>query len=174
MKKMMTLTRRKRGCFIAAVTFTVLLLASSPASAQYMSFFGDSTWKYQYTLITRPPEDYLDYPLETPNALGVYCITSSACFRKDNTINQHLLPYSPQYCDQYRSELCQEYEGELHPDVWKGRGRLYEDTLQGHLIDGGHLICDMSLSEGDTFLLEGMCSFWYPGWLWMDNPIIWI
>ena len=70
-------TRGRR--FAAVLTFAVLLFTVSPTHGQYMSFFGDSTWKYQYTLISRPPQDYMDYPPETPNLLGVYCITMSSC-----------------------------------------------------------------------------------------------
>ncbi len=150
-----------------------LLLALLPARGQYMSFFGDSTWKYQYTLITRPPEDYLEYPPETPNDLGVYCITRSACFSKDDIFNTNLLPYSPQYYDQYVSSFfnsCHDHDDEILADTWQGSGLLYEDTVLGRLFDIGYLICDMSLSEGDTFVHKGICSDWYKPHMWFEGP----
>lgn len=160
MEKKMTQSSNRRERFAAEVAFVALLLASSPACAQYMSFFGDSTWKYQYTVITRPPEDYLEYPPETPNALGVYCITFSACFSKDYYFNTPLPPdLTP--IKRYRDLLCNDHES--HPVVWRGSGLLYEDTVHGRLYDRGFLICDMSLSEGDTFVYEGLCANWYEG-----------
>lgn len=148
-----------------ALSATILLFGLLNAHGQYRSFFGDSTWKYQYTLISRPPQDYLDYPPETPNSLGVYCITMSSCFSKDKIINHHLLPYSPINCDQYLCDLfsqCHDHDGEAHPEVWQNEGQqLYEDTVYGRLFDNGYLICDMSLSEGDTFVYKGLCGVWY-------------
>lgn len=148
----------------------LLLLALLPARGQYMSFFGDSTWKYQYTIVTQPPEDYLEYPPETPNDLGVYCITLSSCLSKNRFSNTDLLPYSPQHCDQYISGggiySCHDHESESHSSYWNGYNRLFEDTVQGRLFDSGYLICDMSLSEGDTFVHKGICSEWYEPHLW--------
>lgn len=155
MDKIMT----KTSLFGAVLALIAVLYASPPVRAQYMSFFGDSTWKYQYTVISRPPEDYLDYPPETPNALGVYCITESACFRKD-----HISPYNDQYY--YDDDFCNDHNGEgvMNPWTWDGQGSLREDTVYGRLFDGIYLICDMSLSEGDTFVYKGQCNFWYePG-----------
>ena len=154
---------------ISLVLFLFGLLA---AHAQYMSFFGDSTWKYQYTVISRPPEDYLEYPPETPNALGVYCITYSFCFSKNNIFYSHSLPYSSQYCNQYRSDysLCHDHDGDAHQNVWIKSGNLYEDTTYGRLIFDGYLICDMSLTEGDTFVYKGQCFSWYEGGPAAHNP----
>ena len=155
------------------LTSALFLLALLAAHGQYMSFFGDSTWKYQYTLITRPPEDYLEYPPETPNDLGVYCITRSACFNKDDILNTNLLPYSPQYYDQYVSgyfNSCHDHDDEILSDTWQGSGLLYEDTVQGRLFDMGYLICDLSLSEGDTFVHKGTCNYWYEPKYWPTGP----
>ena len=140
----------KNTRFGAALAFVAVLFASFPAHAQYMSFFGDSTWKYQYTVITRPPQDYIDYPPETPNALGVYCITKSACFSRDYMTNNL----------QYRS-LCHDHDGEPHASEWDGRNYLQEDTMNGRLFDFHYLICDMSLSVGDTFVHKGQCNTLY-------------
>ena len=156
-----------------SLTLALFLLSLLPTHGQYMSFFGDSTWKYQYTLVTRPPEDYLEYPPETPNDLGVYCITRSACFSKDCVFNTNLLPYSPQYYDQYTSgyyNSCHDHDDEILADTWQGFGTLYEDTVQGRLFDMGYLICDMSLSEGDTFVHKGTCNAWYVPHLWYTGP----
>ena len=100
--------------FGAALAFVAALFASFPAHAQYMSFFGDSTWKYQYSVITRPPQDYIDYPPETPNALGVYCITMSACFSRDNINSNH----------HYKSS-CHEHDGEPFASSWYDRSSVY-------------------------------------------------
>lgn len=173
MEKKMTQSSNRLRRLTAATAFAALLLATSSACAQYMSFFGDSTWKYQYTVITRPPEDYLEYPPETPNDLGVYCITLSACFSKDDIFNTNLLPYSPQYYDQYAtgySHSCHDHDDNLHSDTWQGFGLLYEDTVQGRLFDMGYLICDMSLSEGDTFVHKGTCNDWYEPRIWYTGP----
>ena len=146
----------KTSLFGAALALAAVMSVSFPACAQYMSFFGDSTWKYQYTVISRPIEDYLDYPPEIPNALGVYCTTKYACFSKD-----HISSDNDQH---YLHEHCHDHDGEAHPNVWDGAGALHEDTVYGRLYDGDFLICDMSLSEGDTFVLKGQCAFWYePG-----------
>ena len=149
MKKYSTKSTR----FGAALAFVAALFASFPAQAQYMSFFGDSTWKYQYSVITRPPQDYIDYPPETPNALGVYCITISACFSRDNVNSNH----------HYKSS-CHEHDGEPYASSWYDGSSIYEDTTMGRLFHSGYLICDMSLSVGDTFVHKGQCYTLYDDW----------
>jgi hypothetical protein len=164
MKKITKQTKKISRRFGTALALTMLLFSVSPVRAQYMSFFGDSTWKYQYTLITRPPEDYIEYPPETPNALGVYCITMSSCFSKNITGYYSLFPYSPEYSDQYDCNplsQCHDHDGEQHPEIWLMYAHLYEDTVHGRLLDYGQVICDMSLSEGDTFVYEGLCGMLY-------------
>ncbi len=137
------------------ITIFALLCALISARAQYMSFFGDSTWRYLVTYITQPPEDYLNYPPEEPNLLGVYCKTLSYSFRKDSL-------YGSFY-------VAVPFQGtEFHWD-WENSSALKEDTVYGRLYNGQYLICDMSLSEGDTFVLKGMCDRFYDGAYYPDH-----
>ncbi|MBQ3735200.1 MAG: hypothetical protein II859_14725, partial [Bacteroidales bacterium] len=57
--------------------FSVFLSVMFSGQAQYMSFFGDSTWEYHITYLTNTPEDYLNYPPESqpPTPLNAYCHT---------------------------------------------------------------------------------------------------
>ena len=115
---------------LALIPFLLLCLLN--ARGQYMSFFGDSTWEYHITYITNPPEDYINYPPEEPNALGVYCKTRIFHYRKDHWSYAWncWLPDNPQL---------------YSPCLW-------EDTVTGRLYQNNHgPICDMSLSVGDTF-----------------------
>ena len=147
MKKIIT----KTSLFRAALSLATVLIASNSAKAQYMSFFGDNTWRYLVTYITQPPEEYQDYPPEEPNQLGIYCRTRSYTFKKDFFYDSDSSYY-----------IAVPFQGgyEYHWD-WENTAALAEDTVLGRLYDGPNLICDMSLSEGDTFILEGMCDRFY-------------
>ena len=148
MKKITT----KTSLFGAALALAAGLLALNHANAQYMSFFGDSTWQYYVTYITQPPEDYLNNPPEEPNLLGVYCRTLIFNYSKDN--------YSP-LDDGYD---CSPLQGGDFDWTLQGNALLSEDTMFGRLYIGKRfLICDMSLSEGDTFRYDGICYFYYDG-----------
>jgi len=140
--------------FAAALAIAALLLVVLPAHAQYMSFFGDSTWRYQVTYITQPPEEYQNYPPEVPNQLGVYCRTRSYSFRKDN------------FDDPYYSTISSQ-----NADL-DGDAGLVEDTVFGRLYNGQYLICDMSLTEGDTFILKGMCGRFYEGSYYPNEDLV--
>ena len=145
----------KTSLFGETLTFVVVLLAFIPVRAQYMSFFGDSTWQYHVTYITQPPEDYLNYPPEEPNKLGVYCRTLIYNYNKDA------------YYAEYGCYHCVPLHGGT-PDggldwVLQEDALVSEDTENGRLYAGGYLICDMSLSEGDTFVYKGMCDLFYDG-----------
>lgn len=131
-------------------TIIAILCALLPARAQYMSFFGDSTWRYQVTYITQPPEDYSNYPPEQPNQLGVYCKTLSYSFRRDNYINGSYYLSVPLQCSDWNWGIEDE-------------AIISEDTVFGRLYQSNYLICDMSLSEGDTFVHKGMCFNFYHG-----------
>ena len=136
------------------IASTVLLFALLSAHGQYMSYFGDSTWEYHVTYITQPPEDYLNYPPEEPNLLGVYCRTLIYKYTKD--------AYTSEYGYYYSVPL----HGGNYDWVLQEDAPLSEDTVNGRLYVGsigGYLICDMSLSEGDTFIYEGMCDLFYNG-----------
>lgn len=131
------------------IIVSVFLLSSFMfVHAQYMSFFGDSTWEYHQVIVTQPPENYLNYPPESPSPLGAYCQTFSFRFNKNNTWS-----YYPYYELAYLSDHGGVYTDSL---VWDYYGLLIlEDTVNGCLYNGQRLICDMSLSEGDTFCLVG-------------------
>ena len=117
-----------------------LLFLLPAAHGQYMSFFGDSTWEYHVTYITNPPEDYLIYPPEEPSALGVYCKTYIYRFRKNH------------------QTWWGGYIADEHSEQSPGSNILSENTSTGRLYGAsGYLICDLSLSVGDTFVYsEGL------------------
>ena len=154
MKKIMTKSRNKSGDFVTVASWIALLLASFPASAQYLSFFGDSTWEYNITCISQPPIDYVNNPPEEPNQLGVYCVTFSYRFQKEHHADSNYwhgdCPAEEAFVSVYNNTI----------DYGDAQVTLYEDTLHGRLYQGNHhkLICDMSLSEGDTFVLKGICN----------------
>ena len=111
------------------------------ASGQYMSFFGDSTWEYHITYITNPPEDYVNYPPEEPNELGVYCKTYIYRFDKSH------------YSYVWHGYLVDE-SNYAYPNWLPGMKFLTEDTSTGRLYSSsGYVCCDMSLTVGDTFVL---------------------
>ena len=146
------------------LTSTLLLLGLLNTHGQYMSFFGDSTWKYQVTYITQPPEDYLNYPPEEPNLLGVYCRTLIFNYRKDN-------------CHPHGYSCVPLQQGHGYDWTVQGDELLSEDTMYGRLYQagGGFLICDMSLSEGDTFRYDGTCyTFYHGSYAKDDNLKEWI
>ena len=143
------------------ITSALLLFALLNVHGQYMSFFGDSTWEYHVTYLTQTPEDYLNSTPQSPTPLNAYCQTFTVSYNKsvfeDST--QRYLP------------LCTDSVTLLR---WS---RLYEDTVNGRLyVDtrgwGNEpfrsiLVCDMSLSEGDTFVLED--PGFYPSQVLGDN-----
>ena len=130
--------------------FSVFLSVMFSGQAQYMSFFGDSTWKYHITYLTNQPEDYLNYPPESqpPTPLNAYCRTMVFGYDKglfDDSTHHYLTVED----DNWGYVLCHSvYEDTVY-------GRLYVDT---HGWENepyrGIMVCDMSLSEGDTFVLE--------------------
>lgn len=129
------------------IASALFLLGFSAAHAQYMSFFGDNTWEYHQIVVTQPPESYLDFPPENPSPLGVYCQTFSFRFNKNNPYSDYPLEHG------YLSDHGSVYTDSL---VWDYYGLfIREDTVNGRLYNGLRLICDMSLSEGDTFCLLG-------------------
>ncbi len=160
MKGIMTHAKTKCRGFSATMAFAVLLLAVLPAHAQYMSFFGDSTWRYLVTYITQPPEEYQDHPPEQLNQLGIYCKTISYTFNKNSF-------YDSVY---YKAVPFQ--GGDVYHWDWESTAGLAEDTVLGRLYHGPNLICDMSLSEGDTFILKGMCWRFYDGCYYPNEDIV--
>ena len=142
------------------VTSLFLLFMLVNVHGQYMSFFGDSTWEFHVTYLTNPPEDYIDYPPQMLNPLNVYCRTHYFKYDKSSTDgNQHFRPISP-------------YSGGfpwIHTSVYEDTalGRLYVDTNDN---DGNQaiIVCDLSLSESDTFILKDPC--WYEGAIFPGHP----
>lgn len=145
--------------------FSVFLSVMFSGQAQYMSFFGDSTWKYHITYLTNQPEDYLNYPPESepPTPLNAYCRTMVFRYDKgffDDSTHHYLTTPHGGY------GLCHS---------------VYEDTVYGRLyVDSycwadhpqtykGIMVCDMSLSEGDTFVLEDNGG--YPSQIWHYDTI---
>lgn len=115
------------------------LLILGHAHAQYESFFGQQTWSYNevHPLICYT-EDY------DPNLIGC-CITEIYNFNKDDTVNLNDTLY---YQSTFYGPLYSVY---LREDTINGRlyGRYYIDNYEKE-----YLICDMSLSVGDTFVLR--------------------
>ena len=118
---------------------------SQRVHAQYQSFFSQNTWEYNivYTM-TCYIED------TDPFALSACCSTFPYRFHQNDTVCIGNQPY-------YRAD---------DPFPWDGLDTyLREDTLTGQLYarfssnesDEEYLLCDMSLSVGDTFILpEGL------------------
>jgi hypothetical protein len=142
---------RKHGRLSASIAFAALLLSTLPAHGQYMSFFGDNTWEYNITYLTNPPEDYIDYPPENPSPLNVYCRTYRFKYSR-SAANPESHYYFPLW-----------HDINSFPHIVF----LHEDTMHGHLFvqsdspfeGAGTLVCDMSLNEGDTFVLKDPCFY---------------
>ena len=143
------------GRFGSALAFMVLLFANFPVQAQYESFFGRETWKYGEVHGT---SCYMDDYDPTNIACGC-CFTEYYTGHRDDTATIGGYVY-------FRSESP--YALNLPLELF-----LREDTVGGRLFmrtsrDDNfpeYLICDLSLSQGDTFHLP--CEFTYS--LWSDT-----
>ncbi|MBR3558962.1 MAG: T9SS type A sorting domain-containing protein [Bacteroidales bacterium] len=166
-------SRTKRWCehFTSVAVSLPLLLALLPARGQYMSFFGDSTWEYNITCISQPPMDYVNNPPDEPNQLGVYCVTYQYLYRKDHHLYNYFDTAWPVPMDELYESIYHKTNGPLVNLNWMYP--LYEDTDHGRLYGKWNiLLCDMSLSEGDTFVLHDVCKWadplhWFP---WEPTP----
>ena len=152
----------KTSLFRAALSLATVLIASNSAKAQYMSFFGDNTWEYHITYLTNTPEDYLNYPPESQSLtpLNVYCRTYILNYSKHSVsgVTHHYYPYN-------------DFQQWAHVYENADDGRLYVDTSGvGYDSDAGVLICDMSLNEGDTFVLKDPCLY-YGTFDWSSDTI---
>ena len=115
------------------------------AQGQYQSFFSQNSWEYNILhTMTCYTED------ADPNAFSLCCMTFTYRFHHNDTVSIG----SQQY---YRGDDLIPFDG---LDTY-----LREDTLTGQLYarfssnesDEEYLLCDMSLSVGDTFILpEGL------------------
>ena len=156
----------KTSLFRAALSLATVLIASNSAKAQYMSFFGDNTWEYHITYLTNTPEDYLNYPPESQSLtpLNVYCRTYKFKYDKDvvSGATHHFYPIG--FDPNSFPHLASVYENIDY-------GRLYVDPIDvGYDSDAGVLICDMSLNEGDTFVLKDPCLY-YGTFDWSSDTI---
>ncbi len=136
--------------------FLVLLLVMGYANAQYESFFGRQTWSYDVV------ESIICYTDGyNPNLMG--CSTTwTYSFDKSRTVTVNDTVY-------YRTPSSSE-----DWDIWPGRTiYLREDSVNGRLFgryevddyEKEYLICDLSLSVGDTFTLQSNSNklYWFLG-----------
>lgn len=136
----------KTSLFGAALALVAVMLASPPVRGQYESFFGGESWEYHIDyMMTCYTEDY------DPNVFSTCCATFSFLFHHDDTVAigdysyyYHYHPY-----DNIK-HVC------LREDTANGRLYARYDTV----ADADEfLLCDLSLSVGDTFVLpEGIWS----------------
>ena len=154
----------KTNLFGAALVLMAVMFSSLPARGQYESFFGDNTWEYHITYLTNTPEDYLNYPPESqsPTPLNVYCRTYILKYSKHSVsgVTHHYYPFN-------------DFQQWSHVYENADEGRLYVDTSGvGYNDHAGVLICDMSLNEGDTFVLKDPCHYSYSTpYDWLDDTI---
>ena len=134
-------TTTRTGLFGAALALAAVMFASSPAKGQYESFFGGESWEYN---ICQLNEDNLDKRAKEYDSNLVWwaCTTNTYTYRKTN------------YCI-INGECYFMNENQYGPRIF-----LREDTLNGRLYaryqdsDEEFLLCDLSLSVGDTFFCD--------------------
>lgn len=135
------------------ITFIAVFCTVSSAFAQYESFFGRESWKYGEV---HGASCYMDDYEPDIIACGC-CFTEYYTGHREDTakIGDHVY---------FRCESP--YAFNLPPELF-----LREDTLGGRLYMRSYrddnipeyLICDLSLSQGDTFLLPCLFYYW-PSW----------
>lgn len=130
------------------ITLFALLCALLPARAQYESFFGRESWEYAAAYYVTCYTDEYD-----PHALGPCTETFNFSFNHDDTLNINGNTYYS-YC---------------HDDYFNYFSIfLREDTVNGRLFarystdetENEYLLCDLSLSVGDTFVLSSGSVHW--------------
>lgn len=143
MKKKITHSERISGRFGAALAMMAILLANFSLQAQYESFFGQEKWSYDIVYaITCKSNDY------DPGLLGGCVVTFPYEFYIHDTVRIGDFLYQK---ERFTSTF------------------LREDTLNGRLYaryglndnQEEYLLCDMSISVGDTFVLNGS-AHWSP------------
>jgi len=132
-----------RGRFAASTVLVVIILAISPAQAQYESFFGQESWEYAAVYHVTCYTDEYD-----PNALGACTETFNFSFNIGDTvgIGEDTYFYHQEYFSLY-----------LREDT--SYGRLYARYSTDETEDE-YLLCDLSLSVGDTFVLPEGSVHW--------------
>jgi hypothetical protein len=132
--------------------FLALLLALALAGrGQYESFFGNESWEYHVAYIyTCYTNDY------NPSALGGCTSTVFFEFNRNNT-------------ESISNNLYYKVLNYIYSPFDIYHTYLREDTITGRLYarystneeEDEYLICDMSLAEGDTFVVPGGLFYWY-------------
>lgn len=156
MEKIKTQTEKVSGCFGVTLATVAILLANFSLQAQYESFFGQETWKYGEV---HGVSCYLDDYDPTTIACGC-CVTEYYTGHRNDTaiIGGHsFFRCNGPYFSDFPEELF-----------------LREDTADGRLFmrisrddnSPEYLICDLSLSQGDTFFLPCVFIYWP---LWSDT-----
>jgi len=134
----------KTSLFGMALALAAVLIAFSPARAQYESFFGGESWGYATAF--HPIMKARDY---NPELIG--CLTNTYVFSRTDTV----------------TVAGQKYYNSTFNGLGYHPVKLREDTVNGRLyslIDSNeYLICDMSLEVGDTFSLP------IPTWNYMET-----
>jgi len=105
------------------------------AHGQYESFFGRESW--EYNIVYRMTcKDY------NPNALGACCRTFSFVYHRDDTVRIGEKTY-------YKTNS---YDVFLREDTVTGRLYGRYSTVE---TDDEYVLCDLSLSVGDTMVIPG-------------------
>ncbi len=132
------------------ITFIAVFCTVSSAFAQYESFFGRESWEYAIDYLMTCYTDEYD-----PNVFNTCCSTFSFDFHRDDTVK---IGGNTYYYHQYPSVFLRE-------DTVAGRLYARYDTNE---TDDEYLLCDLSLSVGDTFILPDGTAHWN----WFDYKMI--
>lgn len=132
------------------ITFVAVFCTVSSAFAQYESFFGRESWEYAIDYLMTCYTDEYD-----PNVFNTCCSTFSFDFHRDDTVK---IGGNTYYYHQYPSVFLRE-------DTVAGRLYARYDTNE---TDDEYLLCDLSLSVGDTFILPDGTAHWN----WFDYKMI--
>ena len=123
-----------------ALTLALLLALALAGRGQYESFFGNVSWEYNVDYLqTCYTNDY-----DPNNIFGVCCATISFEYNKQDTI-------SIGGCFYFKNTAWWATETFLREDT--ANGRLYA-RYSTDVTKDEYLLCDMSLLEGDTFVLR--------------------
>ena len=128
------------------LTLAFLLALALAGRGQYESFFGNESWEYNIDyLMTCYTNDY-----DPNNIFGVCCETISFEYNKQDTI-------SIGGCFYFKNTGCLTPNTFLREDT--ANGRLYA-RYSTDISEDEYLLCDMSLLEGDTFVLRNGAEDW--------------
>ena len=129
-----------------SLTLALLLALALAGRGQYESFFGNESWEYNIDYLqTCYTNDY-----DPNNIFGVCCETISFEYNKQDTI-------SIGGCFYFKNTAWWATETFLREDT--ANGRLYA-RYSTDISEDEYLLCDMSLLEGDTFVLRNGAEDW--------------